>query len=84
MWLRFVAEYCPKVPYILKIDDDIAFNYFRFMVYLRLQNVIGFHSKSFICYVWKNVGVAREGKWYFCIFSFKEKKMLDLKLSQTN
>ena len=26
MWLRFVTEYCNKVEYVIKIDDDVVVN----------------------------------------------------------
>uniref|UniRef100_A0A915C7U7 Hexosyltransferase n=1 Tax=Parascaris univalens TaxID=6257 RepID=A0A915C7U7_PARUN len=37
MWIRFVAEYCPKVPFILKLDDDVAVNHIAVLRFLAIR-----------------------------------------------
>lgn len=37
MWLRFLSDYCPDVPYIIKIDDDVIMNVFSTMRFLEEQ-----------------------------------------------
>uniref|UniRef100_F1LDN7 Hexosyltransferase n=1 Tax=Ascaris suum TaxID=6253 RepID=F1LDN7_ASCSU len=37
MWIRFVAEYCPKVPFIMKLDDDVAVNYIAVLRFLTIR-----------------------------------------------
>ncbi|VDN20734.1 unnamed protein product [Gongylonema pulchrum] len=68
MWIRFVHEFCPKVPYILKMDDDVMINYFGLVQILQNRShpnsKIPFRSKTMACIVRKNYPAVRENtKW---------------------
>lgn len=69
MWIRFVAAYCPKIPYILKLDDDSMVNYFGLIQLLqtrsRPNSVMAFGSKTLACSAFPGTPVVRtNSKWY--------------------
>lgn len=56
--LKFTADYCSHVPYLLKSDDDI---FLHVPNMLDITTVIGEHTV--VGRVWSNAKVRRDGKW---------------------
>ncbi|XP_055957205.1 beta-1,3-galactosyltransferase 1 [Patella vulgata] len=59
MGLRWITEHCSNVKYVVKVDDDVIFDMWRFL------NYFGSFSKgrSIFCNVIKNGWIFRKGKW---------------------
>ena len=40
MWLRFVSEYCKRIEFVFKIDDDVVVDLYALMstIYKRKKN----------------------------------------------
>ncbi|VDK52625.1 unnamed protein product [Gongylonema pulchrum] len=69
MWISFVDAFCPRVSYILKMDDDAMINYFALVQMLQarsnLTSQLVFKPKTLACMVSSDSAVARCGsKWY--------------------
>lgn len=66
MWIRFVAEYCSKVDYIFKIDDDVVVNIYDLVSLVkekRLNPPVGSNSSRIIIgNVFKDFAVVRDRK----------------------
>lgn len=68
MWLQFLNDFCPNTKYVLKIDSDITFNYFKLVKILQNRTKsatnYSFLSKSFSCFIKYHAEVERnETKW---------------------
>ncbi|VDK50061.1 unnamed protein product [Gongylonema pulchrum] len=68
MWLRFVDEFCPRVPYILKMDDDVVVNLYGLMKVLQMRSkpnsTLPFQSNTIACAAWQDATIVRENsKW---------------------
>ncbi|KHN84944.1 Beta-1,3-galactosyltransferase 1 [Toxocara canis] len=66
-WLQFVVDYCSNVQYVMKTDDDVVFNLYGLVDYLRIH----FSNSSriddenrFICGMMHNLTAPRDpSKW---------------------
>lgn len=71
-WLRFVDEYCKTPQYVLKIDDDVVFDLYALINYLRVnieESPRTDPDNLFICGLLDGQGLAPSRdpnfKWYF-------------------
>uniref|UniRef100_A0A0M3HXP6 Hexosyltransferase n=1 Tax=Ascaris lumbricoides TaxID=6252 RepID=A0A0M3HXP6_ASCLU len=68
MWIRFVAEYCPKVPFIMKLDDDVAVNYIAVLRFLtiRVRRKLLPNKRLIMCRLMDGSPAIRDknNKWY--------------------
>jgi beta-1,3-galactosyltransferase 1 len=67
MALRLISEYCPKVKYILKLDDDILVNMYYLMKHLKALYQFGLDRKNTILgFMYENTKIIRrvESKWF--------------------
>lgn len=69
--LKWVANYCHSVRWVLKTDDDIMVNTFLLFSHLNSLSVHGFAPKRCImCLVWGHMPVLRTGKWQVATSDF--------------
>ncbi|VDM50701.1 unnamed protein product [Toxocara canis] len=77
MWIRFIAEYCPKVPFILKIDDDVAVDYIGLLRFLssRVRRRYIPLKKLVMCHIMEGSAAIRDkrSKWYISEAEYAEK-----------
>uniref|UniRef100_A0A8R1TSR9 Hexosyltransferase n=1 Tax=Onchocerca volvulus TaxID=6282 RepID=A0A8R1TSR9_ONCVO len=78
MWLQFLNDFCPNVTYVLKIDADITFNYFKLVEILQNRTQTNashsFVSKSFSCYIIDRAKVNRyDSKWPISYMEYPRK-----------
>lgn len=67
MWLKWIALYCPKPPFVLKVDDDIFVNIFSLAVHLQhLQKRKTLKPKTILCLTLSNTVAQRntKNKWF--------------------
>lgn len=67
--LKWIVEFCPQAPYLLKLDDDMfvnVFNLVRHLNYLTKYGGAESQDGRIHCLVWKAMNVLREknSKWY--------------------
>ncbi|KAK6167996.1 hypothetical protein SNE40_021908 [Patella caerulea] len=61
MGLHWVSHYCSKVKYVVKVDDDVAFDMWKFLEVFHAHNLHA--SKSIFCRTTLKGIVPRKGKW---------------------
>ncbi|XP_050406715.2 beta-1,3-galactosyltransferase 1 [Patella vulgata] len=61
MGLHWVSHYCSQAKYVVKVDDDLVFDMWRFLNMFHARN--HFISKSIYCYVRVKGKIHRKGKW---------------------
>ncbi|KAK6183215.1 hypothetical protein SNE40_010738 [Patella caerulea] len=59
MGLRWITEHCSNVKYVVKIDDDVIFDMWRFLDYFDPLTIGG----NIFCNVEKISLIIRKGKW---------------------
>ncbi|XP_050405722.1 UDP-GalNAc:beta-1,3-N-acetylgalactosaminyltransferase 1-like, partial [Patella vulgata] len=59
MGLRWITEHCSNVKYVVKVDDDVIFDMWRFLNYLGSFSEGG----SILCDVINYGWIFRKGKW---------------------
>lgn len=67
MAFKWIKEYCPKVKYILKTDDDVMVNTYALINHLRAMEHANITlTKTIMCHTWVNARVERNknSKWY--------------------
>ncbi|KAK6168030.1 hypothetical protein SNE40_021936 [Patella caerulea] len=70
MGLHWVSHYCPQAKYVVKLDDDLIFDMWRFIKMFDARDL--YVSKTIYCYVRDRGIVPREGKWKVPDHLFKE------------
>ncbi|KAL3195140.1 hypothetical protein MRX96_045759 [Rhipicephalus microplus] len=63
--MRWVAEYCPKVRHIVKIDHDVGVQPIELRQYL--NETLPLENRSIHCAVWKYAKVFRDGRDKHCV-----------------
>ncbi|KAK6167994.1 hypothetical protein SNE40_021906 [Patella caerulea] len=61
MGLHWVSHYCSQAKYVVKLDDDVVFDMWRFLSMFHARN--RFMSNSMYCYVRVDGKIHRKGKW---------------------
>ncbi|KAK6167995.1 hypothetical protein SNE40_021907 [Patella caerulea] len=70
MGLHWVSHYCSRVKYVVKVDDDLVFDMWRFLKMFDARDL--YVSKTIYCYVRERGIVPRKGKWKVPDHLFKE------------
>ncbi|KAL3178863.1 hypothetical protein MRX96_009531 [Rhipicephalus microplus] len=62
--IKWTMDNCPRVPYVVKMDDDIVINLTKLVAYLKQRKRT--EPPAFHCYVWTNMQVERstDSPWY--------------------
>lgn len=61
MALKWIATYCPKATYVLKVDDDIVVNTFTLINHLKfLDKHTPNRRNTILCLLWQAMGVMRD------------------------
>ncbi|KAL1422965.1 hypothetical protein MTO96_021558 [Rhipicephalus appendiculatus] len=55
--IKWTMDNCPRVPYVVKMDDDIVINLNKLVAYVKLRKRT--EPPAFHCYVWTNMQVER-------------------------
>ncbi|XP_050416227.2 beta-1,3-galactosyltransferase 1 [Patella vulgata] len=61
MGLHWVSHYCSKVKYVVKVDDDVVFDMWKFLEVFPAHNLHA--SKAIFCRTTLKGIVPRKGKW---------------------
>ncbi|XP_050404508.1 beta-1,3-galactosyltransferase 5 isoform X2 [Patella vulgata] len=61
MGLHWVSRYCPHVKYVVKLDDDVIFDMWKFLNVFNANNL--YASKTLYCDVSFHGIIRRVGKW---------------------
>jgi hypothetical protein len=75
MSLKWINEFCSRVKYILKVDDDMIVDVFLLWRHLKkLDEFNLIEKKAILCNVWIKMKVMRKknSKWYVSPNEFKE------------
>ncbi len=68
--IQWAATNCPRVPYVLKTDDDIFINIFTLVHKLEDMRSKGDVQNIFACYVWPTSKPKRTGKYKVSLEEF--------------
>ncbi|KAK6167474.1 hypothetical protein SNE40_021494 [Patella caerulea] len=69
MGLHWVSTYCPHVKYVVKLDDDVVFDMWKFLYVFNANNL--YASKTLYCDASFHGIIRRNGKWAIPNYIFK-------------